>query len=89
LAELPESLKSVVVSDSNEKKQKGSQLRNILHADISNKGILSELVTLEWWITGLMLDQLFFLISRLNIACSPLYINLQINLPIGIRNIPF
>jgi len=39
----------------------------------------SELKTLEWWISGLMLDPLFFLISRLNKACSPLVINLQIN----------
>ena len=31
----------------------------------------SELKTLEWWISGLMLNPLFFLISRLNIACSP------------------
>ena len=38
-----------------------------------------ELGTLEWWISGLMLDPLFFLISRLNIACSPLVINLHIN----------
>jgi len=33
----------------------------------------------EWWISGLMLDPLFFLISRLNNACSPLVINLKIN----------
>ena len=39
----------------------------------------SELVTLEWWISGLMLDRLFFLISRLNIACCPHEFNLQIN----------
>ena len=38
-----------------------------------------ELKTLEWWISGLRLNPLFFLISRLNIACSPLIINLQIN----------
>ena len=38
-----------------------------------------ELGTLEWWISGLMLDPLFFLISRLNIACSPHEFNLQIN----------
>ena len=36
-----------------------------------------------------MLDPLFFLISRLNNACSPLVINLQINLAIGIKDIPF
>ena len=39
----------------------------------------TELGTLEWWISGLMLDPLFFLISRLNMACSPLVINLQIS----------
>ena len=38
-----------------------------------------ELGTFEWWISGLMLDPLFFLISRLNNACSPHVINLQIN----------
>ena len=36
-----------------------------------------------------MLDPLFFLISRLRIACYPLVINLQINLLIGIKDIPF
>ena len=36
-----------------------------------------------------MLDLLFFLISRLNNDCSPLFINLLINLPIGIKDIPF
>ena len=41
--------------------------------------------TLEWWISGLMLNPLFFLISRLNIACSPLIFNLQINYPIMIK----
>jgi len=40
---------------------------------------LSELGTLEWWISGLMLDPFFFLISRLNIACCPYEFNLQIN----------
>ena len=39
--------------------------------------------------TGLMLDPLFSLISRLYNACFPLVINLQINLPIGIKDIPF
>ena len=32
---------------------------------------------------------LFFLISRVNIACSPLIFNLQINYPIRIKDIPF
>ena len=40
-------------------------------------GIISELGTFNFSILGLMLDQLF--ISRLNNACSPLVINLQIN----------
>ena len=38
-----------------------------------------ELGTLEWWISGLMLDPLFLLISRLNIACTPHEFNFQIN----------
>jgi len=38
----------------------------------------AELGTFEWYISGLMLDPLFFLISRLNNACSPLVINLPI-----------
>ncbi len=46
-------------------------------------------LTFEWWISGLMLNPLFFLISRLNIACSPLIFNLQINYPIGIKGIQF
>ena len=49
----------------------------------------SELKTLEWWISGLMLNPLFFLISILNNACSPLIFNLQINYPIRIKDIPF
>ena len=48
-----------------------------------------ELETFEWWISGLMLNPLFFLISRLNIACSPLIFNLQINYSIGIKDITF
>ena len=54
-----------------------------------SKVFSSELKTLEWWISGLMLNPLFFLISRLNIACSPLIFNLQINYPIRIKDIPF
>ena len=38
-----------------------------------------ELKTFEWRTSGLMLDPLFFFISRLNNAYSPLLINLQIN----------
>ena len=49
----------------------------------------SELKTLEWWISGLMLNPLFFLISRLNIACFPHEFNLQISQQIGIKDIPF
>jgi len=36
-----------------------------------------ELKTLEWWISGLRLKPLFFLISSLNIACSPHEFKLQ------------
>ena len=46
-----------------------------------------ELGTFEWWILGLMLDPLFFLISRLNNACFPFIINLKINKPTGIKDI--
>ena len=49
----------------------------------------SELKSLKWWISGLMLNPLFFLISRLNIASSPLIFNLQINYPTRIKHIPF
>ena len=45
----------------------------------------TELKTFEWWISGLMLNPLLLLISRLNIACSPLIFNLQIKYPIGIN----
>jgi len=41
------------------------------------KVIPTELGTFEWWISGLMLDPLFFLLSRLNNACYSLVINLQ------------
>ena len=33
----------------------------------------------EWWISGLTLDPLFFLKSRLNYASFPLVISLKIN----------
>ena len=36
-----------------------------------------------------MLNQLFFLISRLNIAYNPHELNLQINYQIGIKDISF
>ena len=39
--------------------------------------IWPELGTFEWWISGLRLDPLFFLVSRLNNACSLLVIDLQ------------
>jgi len=45
----------------------------------STPEIKTEPGTFEWWISGLRLDPLFFLISRLKNACSPLVINLQIN----------
>ena len=48
-----------------------------------------ELGTFDFLISGLMLDPLFFFISRLNNACSPLVISLQINKLIGIKDIPF
>ena len=51
--------------------------------------IWSEMGTFEWWRSGLRLDPLFFLISRLNSSCSPLAINLQINWPIWIKDISF
>ena len=57
--------------------------------DGKNLITLTELKTLECWISGLVLNPLFFLISRLNIACSPLIFNLQINYPIRIKDIPF
>ena len=63
------------------KVQKG--LRNLI------RKVISELKTLEWWISRLMLNPLFFLISRLNIACFPHEFNLQINYPIRIKDIPF
>ena len=47
----------------------------LTYAFLTLKG--SELGTFEWWISGLRLDPLFFLISRLNNAFSPLVINLQ------------
>ena len=47
--------------------------------------IWSELGTLEWWISGLMLNPLFFLISRLNIACSPLILISRLIIRSGLR----
>ena len=41
--------------------------------------VQTELKTLEWWISGLMLNPLFFLISRLNMVCFPNEFNLQIS----------
>jgi len=38
-----------------------------------------ELGTFEWWISGLRLDPLFYLISRLNYASFRLVINFKIN----------
>jgi len=47
--------------------------------DQFDQKILHQSWELEWWTLGLMLDPLVFLISRLNIACYPHEINLQIN----------
>jgi len=49
----------------------------------------TELKTLEWWISGLRLNPLFFLISRLNIACLHRDFNLQIKFPTGYLDISF
>ena len=49
----------------------------------------SELKTLEWWISGLRLNSLFFLISRLNIAWKTHDFNLQINYSTGYLDISF
>ena len=48
-----------------------------------------ELKTLEWWISALMLNPNLFLISRLNMACSPHEFNLQKSQQIGIKDITF
>ena len=65
-------------------------LRRVKITSPNQESVIStELKTLEWWISGLMLNPLFFLILRLNIACSPLIFNLQINYPIRIKDIPF
>ena len=61
----------------------------VLVGNIKKLKFKPELGTLEWWISGLIINPLFFLISRLNIACSPLIFNLQINYPIRIKDIPF
>ena len=58
------------------KKKSGLSINPDIH---HSKVFSSELGTFEWWISGLKLDPLFFVISRLNNACSPLVINLQIN----------
>ena len=58
------------------KKKSGLSINPNIH---HSKVFSSELGTLEWWISGLMLKPLFFLISRLNNVCSPLVINFQIN----------
>ena len=47
-----------------------------MHIKVISGLVKPELGTFEWWISGLMLDPLFFLISRLNNAYSPLVINL-------------
>ena len=60
--------------------------RSCIDLDIRNSKVFSsELGTFEWWISGFILD----LLDLLNKACSPLVINLQINYPIGIKDITF
>jgi len=49
------------------KKKRGSRINLDIH---HSKVFSSEQGTFEWWISELMLDPLFFLISRLNNACS-------------------
>ena len=73
IPELP--IQVVAVSESNPVDNK--DINQALNIQVGN--IRSELGTFEWSISGLMLDQLFFLIMRLNNTCSPLVINLQIN----------
>ena len=53
------------------------RISNIINYIVNPRSIWSELGTLEWWKSGLMLDPLFFLISKLNNDCCPLVINLQ------------
>jgi len=48
-----------------------------------------ELKTLEWWISGLRRNPLFFLISRLNIAWLMHDFKLQINYSTGYLDISF
>ena len=56
---------------------------------LNQENVFQELKTLEWWISGFMLNPLFFLISRLNIACFPHEFNLQRSQQIGIKDITF
>ena len=51
--------------------------------------ISTELKTLEWWISGLRLNSLYFLISRLNIAWKTHDFNLHINYSTGYLDISF
>ena len=51
------------------------RLKMIKHGNVNR----AQLRDFGWWISELRLDPLFLLISRLNNACSPLIINLQIN----------
>ena len=56
---------------------------------LNEKLMTPELKTLEWWISGLRLNPLFFLISRLNIAWQTHDFNLQINYSTGYLDISF
>ena len=51
-----------------------ARAENFRMIDIKINAETAELGTFQWWIMGLMLDPLFFLISRLNNACYPLVI---------------
>ncbi len=44
-----------------------------------DENLWTEMKTFKLWISGLRLDPLFLLISRLKNVCSPLVINLQVN----------
>ena len=73
------------MKESKEKKHnfdqdKGPNARKVNCSCVYSAYILKpELKTLEWWISGLMLNPLFFLIFRLNITYNPHELNLQIN----------
>jgi len=71
-----------LMKDFHENRQLFKNAPKMYSNENARKQITAELGTFEWWISGLRLDPLFFLISRLNNACSPLVINLHIDKPI-------